>query len=93
MQIIGCPVCLGKKQVMGLGAMMNKCAKCKGIGYIEKPEEIVASEAVASEVVDEVTSVSDEPVCNLIEQETITEVKPSVKKIDKRRKEHRNGAR
>lgn len=30
-----CPVCRGKKEVMGAGMMFKKCEACLGVGYTE----------------------------------------------------------
>lgn len=34
MDLKRCEKCLGKKEFVGLGMMLIKCDKCKGIGYI-----------------------------------------------------------
>jgi len=33
-----CPSCLGKKTLMGLGAMIKECHNCQGVGHIKKVE-------------------------------------------------------
>jgi hypothetical protein len=33
-----CPVCNGKKIIMGVGHMERKCDTCKGIGWIDVPK-------------------------------------------------------
>jgi hypothetical protein len=30
-----CSVCLGKKQIAGLGGIYKECSNCKGIGHIK----------------------------------------------------------
>lgn len=30
-----CPCCLGKKKLMGLGAIMKDCHECHGVGYVK----------------------------------------------------------
>ena len=34
--MIKCDKCRGDKTVIGMGAMTEKCAKCKGKGFIEE---------------------------------------------------------
>ncbi len=33
-----CPKCTGKKQIMGLGAMIVECPRCDGIGHVKADE-------------------------------------------------------
>jgi hypothetical protein len=35
-----CPCCLGKKKLMGLGAIMKDCHECHGVGYVKPVEEV-----------------------------------------------------
>jgi hypothetical protein len=30
-----CPCCIGKKTIIGLGAMIKDCPNCKGVGHIK----------------------------------------------------------
>lgn len=34
-----CEKCSGKKEIMGLGCMIEKCKECKGIGYLADTKE------------------------------------------------------
>jgi hypothetical protein len=39
-----CPVCVGKKKIMGLGSMIKDCYECHGVGYVKVP--VVVAEPV-----------------------------------------------
>lgn len=39
-----CPVCFGKKEVLGMGLIKNKCPKCKGVGKIESTRERLSAD-------------------------------------------------
>lgn len=43
MSFTRCCHCKGRKQTMGLGAMLKDCPECKGVGYV-KPKVIDAPE-------------------------------------------------
>ncbi len=32
--ITRCPCCVGKKTIVGLGAMIKDCPNCKGVGHV-----------------------------------------------------------
>lgn len=34
--LIRCPACRGKKDVMGAGMIYRKCNACAGVGYVEQ---------------------------------------------------------
>jgi hypothetical protein len=34
---IHCPVCKGRKRMLGLGLIEKDCSECKGVGFVEKP--------------------------------------------------------
>lgn len=34
-ELMRCDVCKGRKRVLGMGGMENKCQSCKGVGWIE----------------------------------------------------------
>lgn len=36
--LIRCPSCLGKKEIMGAGMIFHKCKPCLGVGHIEHVE-------------------------------------------------------
>ncbi len=37
--LIRCDVCMGRKKVLGLGAMKRDCYNCGGIGWLDADEE------------------------------------------------------
>jgi len=37
--ITRCDCCIGKKTIIGLGALIKDCPKCKGIGHIKTEEK------------------------------------------------------
>jgi transposase len=35
-----CDCCIGKKTILGLGALIKECPKCKGVGHVKVDAEI-----------------------------------------------------
>lgn len=35
-ELVGCPTCKGKCQLMGLGSIKEDCFTCHGVGWVEK---------------------------------------------------------
>lgn len=50
--ITKCPSCLGRKKLIGFGFIEEPCQECKGVGSVEKDQEVkpnVVMDAVGSD--------------------------------------------
>ena len=46
-----CYSCMGKKTIIGLGALIKDCPVCDGVGYVTIEDKIKAEIAVVNEVI------------------------------------------
>ena len=83
--IARCPVCVGKKTIMGLGCIIKKCPECSGVGHIK-----------VKEVEKNLLQAIDEEIKQTFTQGFAKELKGNIEKsadvvkIDRRKKEFRN---
>jgi len=47
-ELVGCPICKGKKKLLGLGNIPTDCHQCNGIGWIESVPETAEDEFLAT---------------------------------------------
>lgn len=40
MSVTRCDCCMGKKTVIGLGAIVKDCPNCKGVGYVKVDDDV-----------------------------------------------------
>ena len=43
-ELVGCPICKGKKKLLGLGNIPIDCHQCNGIGWIESVHDMFEDE-------------------------------------------------
>lgn len=59
-ELMKCPSCKGKKQVMGLGLNYKDCSDCKGVGYKEKVEDEISFLESKRHIVKDLRSIGGE---------------------------------
>lgn len=59
-ELVKCPSCRGKKQIMSLGISYKDCSDCKGVGYKEKVEDDIRFLESKSHIVKDLRSIAGE---------------------------------